>query len=499
MTMQTLVAGQNISLPYPLLRVGSLLNKSASEHSELIAFLIPRDHSKKHAEAIFNKNRHSSRGEVVLYGIERHWSYEIELSSLFINYRKLVFIIKPKASFGKTDLLVTLNIENIAVFHLMTQLKSSSALRIGEIYFHNADYKFKAFNDYFSDYGFSENYTLNSNIKEIINNSKQIATRLPEKTPSFLERFIEFTPITFKVAVIGSKDVGKTSLLAAMHNQLCRIQAISGINFDSYDSGFTLDRFLKSMLDVHFSGDLTQNNHKHNSSVTQGYQITVVEGNFSFAMNLDFIESSTGIDDASCFNRNVELIRSSDMVIFVLDAPALIEKNGCWNESVNRSGELKDLCKHALAETSRNKLIILAPIKCESYMRDHIGCHRLLCVVEEHCVGLLNFLEKIPEIALAVTPVQTLGNIHLADSTINDNALIFNFKSNRIASTYSPRDADQVMTYLLSFAFSQYLLSKRKAPPNDLKYIQTVLNKLLKHRKQGAEGFKIFQGFYMLG
>ena len=185
MTMQTLIAGQNISLPYPLLRVGSLLNKSASEHSELIAFLIPRDHSKKHAEAIFNKNRHSSRGEVVLYGIDRHWSYEIELRSLFVSYSKLIFIVRPKASFHADKLLITLNIENIAVFHLMAKLKPSGTLRIGEIYFHNAEYKFKAFNDYFSNYGFSKNYALNTSLDETINDSKQISAHLPKQPSSF--------------------------------------------------------------------------------------------------------------------------------------------------------------------------------------------------------------------------------------------------------------------------------------------------------------------------
>ena len=189
--------------------------------------------------------------------------------------------------------------------------------------------------------------------------------------------------------------------------------SISGIKLESYDFGFAMDQFLKSMLNLHFSGDLTKDSYKYTFSVTQGYQISAVEGTLSFAMNLDLIESSIGSNDASCFSRNVELIRASDIIVFVLDAPALIEKNGRWNESVNGGGELKDLCKHALTELNRNKLMILAPVKCESYLRDHAGCHQLLSAIENEYIGLFNFIEKFQEIAFAVTPVQTLGNVYL--------------------------------------------------------------------------------------
>lgn len=177
-----------------------------------------------------------------------------------------------------------------------------------------------------------------------------------------------------------------------------------------------------------------------------------------------------------------------------------MEKSGRWHESVNKAREITDCCKHALVNLNSPKLILLAPLKCETYFYNR-STLSVLASVEEHYASLFNFLSGFKNtIGFAITPAQTLGNILLADCQEDRPSPEFIFKPIYPGATYSPRDVDQLWTYILSFVMAQALKSNQwKMSGETCNIVQDTLNNLLSHRKQGADGFKIVQGYGLLG
>lgn len=486
-----------------------MFSNASIDGIRLVAFLIPK--ADQAADAVFAGKQHSKAGEVVLLGADCHWLFEIDLPSLFDHYHKLVIAIRVNGKVDETQKFdATLLLEKIAVYNSSIELMPSALLRVGEIYPHNGNYKFKFFQDTFSSIEkFSENYRL-KDVRGLLlreEDRPQAVTVLPNNS-SIIETIFSSDPkiVKFKIAVIGMRKTGKTSLLAAMHDQLSRIHSLSELKLDSVDTASRMQTLLEKMLNDN-SAKTSSSNKPLNNKLDQElyrYRVAPLDNNIVLILEILELEWVALVDDEKSYiEKTVDLIKTNDILVLTIDSPALVEQNGRWHESINKARMITDCFKKAFnSETnkSKNKLVLLAPVKCEYYV--HGGdYHNLLAMVQRLYGGLFNllrFLEK--NVALAITPVQTLGHIHLGGVLENDEGQPeFLFEQHPEQLTYSPRDADQILAYILSFVLFDFLKIYRvNVKPEEINKLYDIKNKLLQHRKQGAEGYKIVQGFHLL-
>jgi hypothetical protein len=69
----------------------------------------------------------------------------------------------------------------------------------------------------------------------------------------------------------------------------------------------------------------------------------------------------------------VEYLKNSPVTIIAIDTPALIEKDGQYNEPINMSTDITYLLREAYEadnnQSPQKRLVIFAPVKCEKYMQ----------------------------------------------------------------------------------------------------------------------------------
>jgi hypothetical protein len=153
-----------------------------------------------------------------------------------------------------------------------------------------------------------------------------------------------------------------------------------------------------------------------------------------------------------------------DAVIIPIDATALMEKKtgrvnysevGTWHEEKNDPERIITLLKDAYAGLTVPRLVILAPVKCETYMRTSQDAENLLQHIQIGYQKLLNFLKSdalFGKVAVVVTPVQTVGNVVFAYHKTDDQGFTkFYYNKTEIKAPYAPKDGDQPLRYVLRF------------------------------------------------
>lgn len=200
-----------------------------------------------------------------------------------------------------------------------------------------------------------------------------------------------------------------------------------------------------------------------------------------------------------------ELLRESVAVIIAIDAPALMEdKKGILHEKINRPQQIKNLFNAAYQDIDSPRLVILAPIKCEKYLKNEETAKELSEQVRKGYDNLFNHFnsEKLnPWIVSVITPVQTVGSVVFSriefDTQSNPH---FFFRKVRHDAKYSPKDSEQPLRYLLRFLLKLHLDSRSWGLFNFLRDwlgIDTYLKKAVDEFARGCKtngGFAVLKG-----
>jgi hypothetical protein len=178
-----------------------------------------------------------------------------------------------------------------------------------------------------------------------------------------------------------------------------------------------------------------------------------------------------------------------DAVIIPIDATALMEKKtgrvnysevGTWHEEKNDPERIITLLKDAYAGLTVPRLVILAPVKCETYMRTSQDAENLLQHIQIGYQKLLNFLKSdalFGKVAVVVTPVQTVGNVVFAYHKTDDQGFTkFYYNKTEIKAPYAPKDGDQPLRYVLRFLLNL----SNEAKKRQLEQAQKELSELEK-------------------
>ena len=311
------------------------------------------------------------------------------------------------------------------------------------------------------------------------------------------------------IIMVAPRMIGKTSILAAMHEEFDK--TFEQANLQTWtDDGKTLQaiteckRVLRT-IDPKFEKFVHGNDNLIDPWNDEGFVFELGSGGRKF-LKLRFTDPAGEYFNLNATQKQKDYVKQQllkcDAVIIPIDATALMEKKtgrvnysevGTWHEEKNDPERITTLLKDAYAGLTVPRLVILAPVKCETYMRTSQDAENLLQHVQIGYQKLLNFLKSdglFGKVAVVVTPVQTVGNVVFAYHKTRDDGFIkFEYNKTEIKAPYAPKDGDQPMRYVLRFLLNLYNEEKKRQLEQDQKEL-AELEKSLSTEKDKLDEVK---------
>lgn len=321
--------------------------------------------------------------------------------------------------------------------------------------------------------------------------------------------------VTLDLTMFGPSGCGKTSLLTAMWDRFEETvgKADLQINPDTVSNTAALLSRCRTGL-INFVGSDGQNAMPPTLD-PQRYTFALGPRGRAAAIRLHFQDYPGKYleEEADEEEREDALsyVENSVAVLVAIDAVALMERKGHWHDERNIPDVITSYFRDTYGDLDGPRLVILAPVRCETYVRAGRG-PELLRRVKAGYGRLLDFFESEPlqdKVAVIVTPVQTLGGMRLSD--LDRKFYQAHFRKERPNSTFSPEDSEQPLRYLLLFLMRLVWESRRSASHSffgpfvnlvrDLLGLDDWLRQAVPQFASGckkSDGFAVLQGEHLL-
>ena len=316
-----------------------------------------------------------------------------------------------------------------------------------------------------------------------------------------------------KITMLGASGVGKTTLLTSMYEQFdvtsrqANLQLIPDI-----ETAAMLTKYLEQLksLTYEFKAEERKKGIKGTLAIAGPESLPAYIFNLGRfqqkpSLRLVFRDYPGGyISPADVPGRKFvqKLLKESAVVIIAIDTPALMELNGRWHEARNKPDEILTLFKTTYQKLEEPKLVILAPVKCETYMQDPESTQKLLTRLQDKYAPLLQFFQdpiRSSKVAVVTTPVQTVGCVvFLKIEVENINQPRFYFRKTSFDAQYSPQDSEQLLRYLLRFLLKIHIQDRNWPMFNSLREIFNPDVELKQAVNQFTKGCKHTGGFAVL-
>jgi hypothetical protein len=326
------------------------------------------------------------------------------------------------------------------------------------------------------------------------------------------------------IIMVAPRQIGKTSLLAAMHEEFDKTFEQANLQTWTDDTrtlqAITECKIVLRTIDPKFQKSVKRTDIFDDLWDDKGFVFELGSGGRKF-MKLRFTDPSGDYFATDSIQTEKEYVKEKllkcDAVIIPIDATALMEKKtgrvnhsevGTWHEEKNDPERITTLLKSAYAgltdPRSVPRLVILAPVKCETYMRTSQDADNLLQHVQIGYQKLLNFLKSdglFGKVAVVVTPVQTVGNAVFAYHKTDDQGFTkFYFNKTEMKAPYAPKDGDQPLRYVLRFLLNLSNEEKKRQLEQDQrelaeleKSLSTEKDKLDEVKQKVAQRQKAFR------
>jgi len=260
-----------------------------------------------------------------------------------------------------------------------------------------------------------------------------------------------------KIAMLGPRGVGKTSLLTAMYEQFDSTIGKTDLQLtpDLESSALLQERLgeLKSLLD-----DFETKRGVGATNNPRSFIFDIGKKGDKPSVRLHFrdfpgeyLNTNASIEEKNFVK---DLLTESTAVLIAIDTPALMEDNGKWHHEINRPRQIQDLFQSVYQDMKSPRLVIFAPVRCEKYLQDLKSATTLLKRVQEKYANLLNLFSSdalLPWIVSVVSPVQTVGSVVFSHIEKINGTPHFYFRKINHDAEYSPQNSEQPLLYLLRF------------------------------------------------
>jgi hypothetical protein len=309
------------------------------------------------------------------------------------------------------------------------------------------------------------------------------------------------------IIMVAPRMIGKTSILAAMHEEFDKTFEQANLQTWTDDSktlqAITECKRVLRTIDPKFEKFVHGNDNLIDPWNDEGFVFELGSGGRKF-LKLRFTDPAGEYFNLNATQKQKDYVKQQllkcDAVIIPIDATALMEKKtgrvnysevGTWHEEKNDPERITTLLKDAYAGLTVPRLIILAPVKCETYMRTSQDADNLLQHVQIGYQKLLNFLKSdglFGQVAVVVTPVQTVGNVVFAYHKTDDRGFTrFYYNKTEIKAPYAPKDGDQPLRYVLRFLLNLSNEAKKRQLVQDLKELSELEENLSKQKDERDE------------
>ena len=315
-----------------------------------------------------------------------------------------------------------------------------------------------------------------------------------------------------KITMLGASGVGKTTLLTSMYEQFEATSKQANLHLKpDIETAAILEKYLGQLksLTYEFKADERKKGIR-GTAATAGPEslpsyIFDLGRKEKPSLRLLFRDYPGGYvlpSDVAGRKFVHKLLRECAAVVIAIDSPAIMELNGRWHQLRNRPDEILTLFKTAYQNLDEPRLVILAPVKCETYVKDEASADQLIRRIKQEYAPLLKFLQepsRANKVAVVTTPVQTVGCVVFWKIEVeNFSTPRFYFRKTSINAKYSPQDSEQLLRYLLCFLFKAHLEDRRWPMFNMVRQIFNPDAQLKQAAELFAKGCKNTGGFSIL-
>ncbi|MEQ8757069.1 MAG: hypothetical protein RID09_26580 [Coleofasciculus sp. G1-WW12-02] len=320
-------------------------------------------------------------------------------------------------------------------------------------------------------------------------------------------------PKELNITMLGASGVGKTTLLTSMYEQFEATSRQANLQLKpDIETAAILERYLAQLKSLTYEFKADERTKGIRGTLAVAGPESLPSYRFDLGLNdkkdylrLQFRDYPGGYilpSDVAGRRFVQKMLRECAAVIVAIDTPALMELNGRWHEVRNKPDEIMTLFKTAYQKLDEPKLVILAPVKCETYMQDEVSANNLIKQIQEKYAPLLEFFQeprRADKIAVVTTPVQTVGCVvFLKIEVENLNQPRFYFRKTSFNAKYSPQDSDQLLRYLLRFLLKVYIQNRNWSMFNIVREVFNPDAQLKQAVEQFAQGCKTNRGFAVL-
>lgn len=313
--------------------------------------------------------------------------------------------------------------------------------------------------------------------------------------------------VDLKITMLGPRGVGKTTLLTAMYD---RFEATIGqtnlqLTPDSETAALLAERLaeLKTLLvNTKVTGGIEGTPKLDDPSAHPIFKFGLGKKTKAPSLNLRFHDYPGGYIESSASPRQREyvadLLSDSHVVVIAIDTPPMMEKNGFYDETFNRPSQIKAIFANTYQNLSSRRLVLFAPVKCETYTATPDGARKLTQRVRESYTQTFDFFnneELRPHIAAVITPVQTVGGVIFSQLQETGGSPHFLYRKTSFNAHYSPRDSEQPLRYLLSFLLKLHYDKQSAGLWGLLRWLFELDEHLMTAAREFAKGCKRNDGF----
>jgi hypothetical protein len=285
-----------------------------------------------------------------------------------------------------------------------------------------------------------------------------------------------------KITMLGARGVGKTSLMAALYHCSNNILSATKLKLSpSLDTKKRLDSRLQNLRDLSNSNCFKADGGGDSTASASLYTFNLSSRNSDkSSIEFTFQDYPGGYHDTKREDVKKHLTECT-AVLIAIDSSAMMEEKGRWHESINRPQQILKLFKETYQDLKFPKLVIFAPVKCETYMVDKKSIDNLYSTTEASYKELIEFFQSpslSDKVDFAIAPVQTVGSVIFSYIKEIEGEPQFFYRKRNSSDNYQPHGGEEVLRRLLKFIL-QYHVAK-----NNLIFgFQWILNIFNKDRE----------------